>query len=190
MFGAVLDTCVLVPSMQRDFLLSMAAAGVYRPLWNEEILDELYDVVQRPEIRRERTSAEALAQADHLLAQMREHFGDALVPDCDRLRPAGLPDPDDEHVLAAAVLGNGTAIVTENVKDFPKELLPAGLLIRTARRFIEDQVAADPIGAAEAIREMARRSKAPTLEPCDVFDVLITRYSLAGELSPLRQFLR
>lgn len=42
-----------------------------------------------------------------------EHFIDALE----------LPDPDDRHVLAAAIRGHADCIVTANLADFPKDYM-------------------------------------------------------------------
>jgi hypothetical protein len=92
-FAALLDTCVLWPSLQRDFLLSMAVEGLYRPLWSEVILEELHRHERYKLIDRGSEEAAALARADHLLAKMRGNFDDALVTGWEPLEGSfGLPD--------------------------------------------------------------------------------------------------
>jgi hypothetical protein len=79
MFAALLDTSVLWPSLQRDFLLSLAIEGLYRPLWSTEILAELeYHETQKLINRGEPITA-ATARASHLIRQMTTAFDDALV---------------------------------------------------------------------------------------------------------------
>lgn len=145
MFSALLDTNVLWPSLQRDFLLSLAAEGLYRPLWSEAILDEVQEHEALKLISRGSLVDEATARAEYLIGQMRVVFDDAIVFGWENLEgTCGLPDPDDEHVLAAATIGSAGVIVTENDKDFPAALLPTGLEIQSARDFPANTVSVDP----------------------------------------------
>ncbi len=55
---------------------------------------------------------------------MNEHVPDCLVEDYEALIPTlELPDPDDRHVLAAAIHAGAQIILTFNLSDFPSELL-------------------------------------------------------------------
>jgi len=131
-FAALLDTCVLWPSLQRDFLLSLAVEGLYRPVWSSAILAELEYEEAAKWVRRGADKHEAACRASRLISRMRMAFDDAEVSGWEALDGTyGLPDPDDEHVVAAAFVAGAGVIVTHNLKHFPNDGLPEGIAVLT-----------------------------------------------------------
>jgi predicted nucleic acid-binding protein len=179
-FTALLDTCVLWPSKQRDFLLSLAIENLYRPLWSAEILDELYECEIDKLVGIDNlTEAAAESRAKRLIMMMREHFDDAEV---ENWRPYlgtfGLPDPDDEHVLAAAVAGHAGAIVTANLKDFPTDRIPPGIQIITPSEFAANTVAVAPDVALAAVANLSNRLRKPPVSVDELLAILRDRYGM------------
>lgn len=122
MFSALLDTCVLVPSVKRDVLLEVAERMVYRPLWSSAILGELGRAIHTIQSKKGGDTQVTEAYVRRLTTQMAVAFPDALVVEWERLvGTIELPDPNDRHVVAAAVAGRADVIVTENGKHFPTE---------------------------------------------------------------------
>lgn len=70
MFIALLDTSVLWPSLQRNFLLSLAIEHVYRPVWSAAILAELEHHEALKLHNRGTPVNEAQARAARLVAQI------------------------------------------------------------------------------------------------------------------------
>ena len=147
MFSALLDTNVLWPGRQRDFLLTLAAYGQFQPMWSEPILDELRYTQVDKKVGQGWESAAAEAYADHLIDQMTQHFPDAVVTEWEPLEGTfGLRDPYDEHVLAAAVVGHAGVIVTAD-HDFEVDLIPAHLEVQTPAEFAAYTVDLSPAKA-------------------------------------------
>lgn len=189
MFTAVLDTCVLWPSLQRDFLLTLAVEGMYRPAWSSVILDELEYHEAKKLVSRGEDPAAAGLRARRLVHQIRTSFDDSEVRGWEALDGTyGLPDPDDEHVLAAAVVAGAGAIVTLNMKDFPADLLPPGVQVLSPREFAVGTVALDPGRAVVALSMIARRSgrRGPSLTVEQVLDRLASRYDM-GQVKEILQ---
>lgn len=185
MFAAILDTCVLWPSLQRDFLLSMAVETLYRPLWSSAILEELHRHEQRKWLRRGRDQDEATRRANHLIQQMRSHFEDALVTGWEGLDGSfGLPDTDDEHVVAAAVVGGAGAIVTENFTDIRRDLVPANIDVLSVQEFAANTSDVDPVRAARTLRVLSGRHRNPPRSPEELLAALVARYGMTdvGEI--------
>lgn len=191
MFTALLDTCVLWPSKQRDFLLSLAVEGMYRPTWSSVTLDELeFHEAAKQRERFEATEIEADRRASYLIEQMRRSFSDAEVTDFERLEGTfGLPDADDEHVVAAAVIAGAGVIVTDNIKDFPRARIPTQLEVIRPAEFAENTVAVDPIRARAAVVAVVGRfgRKGPRISEDDFLDILSLRYGMTDAVELIRQ---
>jgi hypothetical protein len=62
-----------------------------------------------------------------------------------------LPDPNDRHVLAAAVRGGASVIVTNNTKDFPAEALEEfEIEAQTPDQFIHHLIGLYPVEVLQA----------------------------------------
>jgi predicted nucleic acid-binding protein len=118
----LLDACVLYPAPLRDLLMWSATTGVLSARWSAEILGEWVEnlLVNRPDLKRERL--------ERTCAEMNRAVPDAQVSGYEPLVPTlSLPDPDDRHVLAAAITGGAEVVLTLNLKDFPGDRLPEGV---------------------------------------------------------------
>ncbi len=81
-------------------------------------------------------------------------------------RFAGLvqPDPDDRHVLAAAIAGHADAIVTFNPKDLPADALDPHLIEAIhPDDFVLNQLELRPFEALAAVKKMRARLNRPPL---------------------------
>jgi len=124
-FIAVYDACVLYPAFLRDFLVRLAIhgqhQGVLRAKWTGRIHREWITAVLREN--------PSLLRGDLLRTRrlMDQHVRSCRVRGYQRWEQRlTLPDPNDRHVLAAALACVADAIVTFNTKDFPSNVLLTG----------------------------------------------------------------
>lgn len=165
---AVLDACVLVGSIRRHVLLVFADAGLFQPVWSDKILTETAHAIPKT------LPPEAEAKSDHarkVCALLKAAFPDALTPYAERPAFAGLPDPDDMHVISLALDAGAKVIVTENLKDFPPKLLAGhGLSRMNTDAFLAGLVLEHPERAAKAIDRLIRLIDEPQTDHDIIFD--------------------
>ncbi len=135
-YSAVLDACVLVPAALCDTLLRLAEEpALYRPLWSDPIMAEMAKALRT---KLHRTPGEI----EYRKRRMNEAFPEAMIhfpPDLIAAVQC-IPDNDDRHVLAAAIMARADTIVTQNIRHFPRKCTERfNVLCQTADDFLMQQ---------------------------------------------------
>jgi hypothetical protein len=134
---------------------------------------------------------ELQAFAEEKLERLRELMNKA-VRDClvagyePLIEGLKLPDPDDRHVLAAAIKAGAQVIVTRNLKDFPEsDLGPWNVEAKSPDAFVLDQVHINVRVVAASVQQIADSRTNP---PEAVEDVLtqLERDGLVESVAALR----
>ena len=168
----VYDANVLHPASLRDLLIRLACTSLYRARWTDAILDEMTASVIRanPQLDPAR-----LARTRHLMVR--------AVPDClvtgyePLIRAVELPDKDDRHVVAAAIRCRAEIIVTNNLRDFPDNILSQfDIKAQSPDHFVHHllETAFD-----EVVRTIARQAAALS-QPPQSYNQLLDRLAQVG----------
>lgn len=170
-FTVVYDACVLYPAPLRDFLMHLALSDLYRARWSDMIHDEWtrHVLASRPDLTQD--------QLNRTRQLTNAHVRDSLVTGFEYLIPSiNLPDPDDRHVVAAAIHSGASLIVTFNLKDFPTDTLkPYNLAAQHPDDFIVDLLDLHPAGVLEAAAYHRRSLKNPPKTTEEYLDTLLAQ---------------
>lgn len=165
-FPVFFDTCVLYGATLNDTILRLAEARAFRPLWSQDVLEELH---------RNLAVIETVGPqgASHRLAAMRAAFPEAIISDYEQLIPSMTCDPKDRHVLAAAVRSGCEVLVTFNLRDFPADSVAQfELVVRDPDEFLLDQLDLYPAKVASALRAQVSESARPSLTLAQLLGIL------------------
>lgn len=177
-FTAFLDACVLAPAGHRDLILCLAEDKFFRPRWSGKVLEETEATIEKLILRRYPEHKSAKKKAGHVIETMCEAFPEACVSDDYQAleRACELPDPNDKHVLAAAIHCRASTLVTDNQKDFPAHITERfNIQVRTADQFIADEIDLDVIKAVETVRRMRGMLRRPELDASEFLLTLEAR---------------
>ena len=182
-YTALLDANVLYPAPLRDIFIQLALTDIYHAKWSATIHDEWMRSLLRDK-----------PSLDRAVPQRTRDLMDRAVSDCfvtgyEALIPAlTLPDPDDRHVLAAAIAGRCDVIVTQNLRHFPAEALaPYGLEAQHPDDFLSNHLNLAPGLFCEVIRKVRARLKNPPFT-AEQYLAVLTQQGLVATASDLAQF--
>ena len=165
---SLLDANVLYPSLIRNLLMHCATNGLIAARWTSVIHEEWIRnlLADRPDLSLERL-------------QRTRQFMEKAVPDAEvtgyepLIAKLDLPDPDDAHVLAAAIKAEAEFLVTFNLKDFPREsLAPHGVEALTPDELMCRLYQARPESTLEVLEELRRSLHNPPYTRPDFYQRL------------------
>lgn len=161
----------------------LALTDLFKARWTEDIHAEWIRNVlkERPDL--------TFSQLTRTKNLMNAHVRDCLVTDYEALIPnLILPDPDDSHVLAAAIQCNADVIVTFNLKDFPAQALaPYRVKSQHPDEFILQLIELNPSEVCQAAKKHRNTLKNPPSTPDDYLERL-SRLGLSQSVITLREF--
>lgn len=179
----VYDACALYPAPLRDLLMHLALTGLFRAKWTNQIHEEWIRnvLVTRTDL--------SYIQLERTRDLMNENILDCLIEGYDHLIPElSLPDPNDRHVLAAAIHAAASTIVTFNLKDFPTNVLSAyEIEAQHPDDFIMFLTEIDLASVLLAVKRVRTSLKNPPKRAMEYLDIL-AKQSLPQTVSLLREY--
>jgi predicted nucleic acid-binding protein len=165
---AIYDANVLYPSALRDLLVRIGDARLVQPRWTDEILDETFGslIQNRPDL----DPAKLQRTRELMNSAIRDVLVEGYEQHIDRV---ALPDPNDRHVLAAAIQAGASVIVTKNSRDFPQaELSKWGMIAQHPDDFLSSISERNAEKLAALVEDMALAWRSPRADADSVLDQL------------------
>ncbi len=164
----IFDACVLYPFHLRNIVVQVAVDRLVDARWTDEIHDEWIRnlVADVPGIPIERLQSTRKLMNDALPAATVTGYQA-------HLETIALPDPDDRHVVAAAITAGASVILTWNLRDFPaKELKKHGLVRQTPDVFLTDLYNKAPDLTLASLANARRNLSKTRVSASDFIDIL------------------
>lgn len=163
----LLDACVLFPTVMREVLLATAERGLFEPRWSARILEEWARATNKLG-----PGAETIARGEIATMKVRFPRAEVEIPQGLETR-LWLPDPNDVHVLAAAIGAHCDTIITINASDFPKNILAEEGLTRLDPDQLLIQLHADhPSAVSDAADAVLAEARRLSSEPWEMRSLL------------------
>ena len=157
---ALFDACVLFPPSLRDLLMQLTLTGLFQARWTEEINDEWIESALKTPTPG--TTRDKLERTRRLMSVVSMEKNCLVTDYLDLIPSLQMPDPNDRHVLAAAIRSHSDVIVTKNLKHFPSDVLKGyGIMAEHPDTFLTRIINLNPGVVCVTVKMCRERKRNP-----------------------------